>query len=292
MRWVYLLAGIAGLVSLIGCAGHRSLTIPDSETLTLHSAQSGQDHELIVILPSSYKTDPNRHYPTLYFLDAHWDFAMVYSLYEQMRLDNLIPELILVGLAYPGTNEDYIRRRMHDFTPVIDEKLPGSGGAPAFLGFLKETVVERIENSYRADPQQRALAGHSLGGLFTLYAMYQEPHFFERYLALSPSAITGAGYLVSKDSQYSKGNKNLPVRLFLSYGDDEYGPYISALEEFETNFSARNYSGLLYRREVLPTMRHATAKTHGYLSGLPWLYRDIAPSEPSILARTLKDVGL
>lgn len=287
-----LLVAFILLIQLFGTqalAQNRALVVPGSETLHLQSEETGQGHELIVILPTSYAASPTRRYPTLYFLDAYWDFALVYSIYEQMRLDNLLPELILVGLSYPGGNDAFIRRRVSDFTPVVDKKLPGSGAAPAFLRFVKETVVPRIEARFRADPAHRALAGHSLGGLFTLYALYQEPQFFERYLALSPSAITGPGYLQMADSAYAKKRQGLHARLMIAYGEEEYAPYRQAMAEYETQLSERRYSGLVYRHEILPNMRHTSAKTHGYLMGLPWLFEDLAPREPSTFSQFLKD---
>lgn len=174
------LAFFAVILSSLFCSAYAekvTLTIPGSETIKLHSKQTKQDHELIVILPGSYESSPKRHYPTLYYLDAYWDFALVYSLYQQLRVDDLLPEMILVGLSYPGSNDDYIRRRTSDFLPMKDARAPGSGNADAFLAYLKQSVVKKIEYKYRADPKDRVLAGHSLGGLFTLYAMYKEPEF-------------------------------------------------------------------------------------------------------------------
>lgn len=274
------LACFALFLSSLFCSAYAenvSLTIPGSETIKLHSKQTKQDHELIIILPSSYESAPKRHYPTLYYLDAYWDFALVYSLYEQLRLDNLVPELILVGLSYPGSNEDYIRRRLSDFTPMKDPVAPGSGNANAFLSYLKHNVIKKIEAEYRADPKDRALAGHSLGGLFTLYAMYKEPEFFERYLAMSPTVIAGNHYVAKLDAQYKKKRKDLPARLFLAYGENEDPAYRGAIADYEKALSSRNYNALNYKHQVLPGMRHTSARAYGYLVGLPWLYSDIAP---------------
>lgn len=270
------------VLSSLFCSAYAenvTLTIPGSETLKLHSKQTKQDHELVVILPSSYESSPKRHYSTLYFLDAYWDFALVYSLYEQLRLDKLVPDLILVGLSYPGSSDDFVRRRVRDFTPMKEPMLSGSGGADAFLAYLKRSVVKKVEEKYRADPKDRALAGHSLGGLFTLYAMYKEPEFFKRYLAMSPAVIAGDHYMTKLDAQYQKERKDLPARLFLSYGEGEDGPYGEAIAAYEKAVVSRNYSALNHTLQVFPAMRHTSARAHGYLVGLPWLYADIAPED-------------
>ncbi len=291
MRPFFLILTLCALAGLYGCAGHRSVVIPGSQTISLNSTTKNGEHELVVVLPGSYASSPNRLYPTLYFLDAHWDLAVVYSIYQQMRVDNLVPELILVGLAYPGTDEDYIRRRLHDFTPVRDSKLAGSGGGELFLQFLHQSVVPTIEERYRADPRDRALAGHSLAGLFTLNAMYRAPLFFKRYLAFSPSAITGPGYLHNLDLQYSTINRRLPARLYLSYGEGEYGPYRDAIGDFERHLSQRKYEDLQYRHEVFPLLRHTTAKTQGYMGGMIWAYKDIAPAEADTFETMMINMG-
>ena len=55
-----------------------------------------------------------------------------------------------------------------------------------YLAALEAEVLPFVESRYRTAPS-RLLAGHSLGGLFTTYALVNRPDLFNGYIALSPS---------------------------------------------------------------------------------------------------------
>jgi len=277
---IYLLRSFL-MVSALLCTVQISASsdvshIPRTEIVSLQ-AKDGGKYDLIVSLPNNYGAHPNVKYPTLYYLDGHWDATVLTSIYELMRLDNLVPDLILVGLSYPDAPSDWPRRRMTDYTPTKDSALSGSGGGDKFLKFLSQQVIPMIEEDYKSDPKQRAIAGHSLGGLFALYTMFEQPMLFKRVMALSPSALTGPDYLLNAEKRfYSKGN-TLETRLFFSYGVAEPQVYVNPILEFEDQFSTRDYVGLTYKFKALSTVKHVTSKLDGYVTGLPWLYRDLAP---------------
>jgi predicted alpha/beta superfamily hydrolase len=75
--------------------------------------------------------------------------------------------------------------RARDFTPTRTSGDPNSGGAPAFLDFLEHELIPFIDRTYRTNTSDRGLLGHSLGGLFALYALEQRPRCFSE---LSPQA--------------------------------------------------------------------------------------------------------
>jgi predicted alpha/beta superfamily hydrolase len=60
-------------------------------------------------------------------------------------------------------------------------------GAHDYLAFVERELIPYIEARYRADPQRRALGGHSLGGLFGAYALLTKPELFQHYILSSPS---------------------------------------------------------------------------------------------------------
>ena len=261
--------------------------ITNSELITV-KAVSGEERDLIVLLPESYHSRPKSTYPVLYFLDAHWDVSLMNIVYESMRLDNLVPDLILVGLSYPDSPENWPARRMRDYTPIADPALEGSGGGAQFLRFIHDQVIPLVESRYRANPAERALSGHSLGGLFALYTVFEKPELFKRVLALSPSALTGPGYLMSRESRFSKRNKSLDLRLFISFGVDEPDIYVAPILEFEEQLSARSYRDLTYKFKALPNMRHTSAKIDAYVNGLPWLFSDLAPRDETAFSGFLR----
>lgn len=266
----------------------RHYSINNTQYISLKSEQTGQAHELIVSLPASYGQEPNKKYPVLYFLDAYWDQPMVSATYGNLLYDKVAPEFIMVGFSYPeGAN--YGEERLRDFTPTREvERKTTSGAAGAFLAFMKETVVPIVEANYRVDPTQRALSGSSLGGLFTIYAMYQEPEFFDRYIAISPAVIWDDEYLFKLDATYASKHKGLNARLFISYGTAEYQPFSQPIAKFQQQIQQRNYQGLALQNYQMQGLRHTAVKGEGYAHGLIWAWKDITPEVASGLELEMK----
>jgi predicted alpha/beta superfamily hydrolase len=266
----------------------RTYTIDNTHIRQLDSKQTGQQHEFIVSLPGSYDSSPGKKYPVLYYLDAYWDVPLLTAVYGNLRYDNVIPEFIMVGLSYPG-DADYDRERRRDFTPT-DEGAPDgdSGGAQKFLAFIKQHVVPLVESKYRVDSSKRALGGVSLGGLFTLYAMYDDPEFFDRYVSISPAAAWDTDWVAQRETQYAQNNKSLNSRLFLSYGTAEYAPFRDPIIAFQKQIADRNYTGLALQNYSMENLRHTGVKADGWTRGLVWVWRDLAPKGPSGLEKAYK----
>lgn len=49
------------------------------------------------------------------------------------------------------------------------------------------TLIPFVDRTWRTMPTDRALLGHSYGGLFAIYALEQRPALFQRTVAASPS---------------------------------------------------------------------------------------------------------
>lgn len=276
------LAFIWTLSLFFGTARVQAQTPPDTQhTHQLKSAKTNHEHELVVILPSSYAEQSKRAYPVLYLLDAYWDLPLVKNIYDKLRFDNQIPELILVGLSYSGSSDQYAAKRMMDFAPVRDDLFQTGGNAKDFLGFLKTQAMPLIEKNYRVDAGDRAIAGASLGGLFTLYSLYNEPGLFRRYLAATPAASWGDEYLKQADAEFAKSAKPLDARLYILHSSAEYTPYYEALLRFRKQFEKRAYAGLERKIVEIDEVRHAAINVQALLSGLIWLYEDKRPKGPS-----------
>lgn len=257
-------------------------------THTLKSKHTGVTHELVVSLPETYqnsKTD----YPVLYFLDGYWDMPLVYATYGNLRYDNAIPDIILVGLSLPD-GADYGAHRTRFFSPTPAKPGdPQTGHAAALYKMLTQEAVPYIEKHYRvrSDNQFRALAGQSMGGLFALYALYQKPARFSRFIAVNPAAVWDNNSIAAIDARFAEKNKSLPARLFISYGSDEYAPFRQATVAFQKQLKARNYKGLELLTHELKGMRHTGGKGEAYARGLLWIFNDLAPKEKSGLQRDM-----
>jgi predicted alpha/beta superfamily hydrolase len=152
------------------------------ETRTLRTA-SGGDVRLEVRLPGSYPRG-TRRYPVLYVLDPSSNLDHAAASAGFLAANTRMPEMIVVGVD--GGN------RNRDFTPTPGDGLENAGGGPAFLDRLATSVIPAIDGAYRTVPF-RVLAGHSLGGLFAVWAFAERPKVFQRAIALDPSLWWNAG---------------------------------------------------------------------------------------------------
>jgi predicted alpha/beta superfamily hydrolase len=246
--------------------------VPRSEIRQLHSSETGRDYDLYIRLPDEYEKYPKVKYPVLYLLDAQWDFKMMDSIYGSLKYDGFIPEMIIVGITYSGDKPDYETLRAKDFTPVNTNNVPGSGDAPKFLAFLKDTVIPFVESNYQTRPSERVLMGHSYGGLFTLYAMFTEPSLFSGYVSGSPVTVYDTNFSFKQEEAYFEQNKELPTRLYIFVGGEESLLY--PVTQFVDVLQSRNYEGLKLETRVIEGEGHSSSKTEGYNRGLRFVFQD------------------
>jgi len=172
-----------------------------------------QNRRYMVSLPERYYSS-NRHYPTLYVVDGDFQFQHTSALVTNLSRMGKIPPMIVIGVANQG-QPDYIYQ-----TTWQSEHNDEYGGAPLFNKYLEQELVPIIKKDFRTNSQQ-ALAGYSLGGLFTAFVMMQENTSFNAFLAMSPSAWFDNNSINEKLALYiSKTKKALPP-LFLSVANEE-----------------------------------------------------------------------
>lgn len=135
---------------------------------------------------------------------------------------------LVVGVGYSGPD-----RRVYDYTPSVASVLPSAdtaqpadtGGADDFLDFLLHEVKPWLIRSFPIDVHRQTLAGHSLGGLFALYALFQQPAVFQTYLVSSPSVWWADHFLPQAAQRFVAGYKGKrlapPVRVGMTVGEYE-----------------------------------------------------------------------
>lgn len=138
--------------------------------------------------------------PVLYVLDGDIGFALAAEIARLRGIMGMLPTAMVVGIGYGVDFPEFAKLRTADLTPPLSEAgraaLGGmtsfigdqDGGADAFLSFLTDTLAPEIGRRYpEASADERILFGHSLGGLFTTYALLTRPDAFTAFLANSPS---------------------------------------------------------------------------------------------------------
>jgi len=117
-------------------------------------------------------------YPVVYVLDGEHNFLCTVGVARALARASVMPQVIVVGVS--GEHREL------DYSPTdLGVDYMETGGGPTFLAFLTEELVPYVNRTYPSS-NHNTLIGHSLGGLFSLYALVELAPF-DGYLAISPS---------------------------------------------------------------------------------------------------------
>lgn len=196
---------------------------------------------------------------------------------QRLIKDQLIPEVLVVGIAYNTTYQNFYRLRSRDLTPGEDKNLTmgnhavdPTGGAPQFSNFLEFGLFPYIENKFRIDPADRAIYGHSYGRLFGSYVLLNKPHLFNRYLLLGPSLWYKDKLLVKEAAEKSL-EVSKKTKLYIASG--EFDLRIKDYqEEFLQHIREKEVPNVEIKSEVMENETHRTIFGVGFTNGLRFIY--------------------
>lgn len=246
-------------------------TVFHSEVRVLTSSYTEQDYQISVWLPPDYSSS-SKSYPVLYLLDSNTLFGAAANLILPLIWGNELPELIVVGIGYEiSSYEDWGRLRSYDMTPTAVSDVPGSGRAEKFLNFIKAELIPYIETNYRTNRGDRAIMGHSYGGLFVLYTLLHEPNLFHRYCAGSPAPDYDNRILFRYEEKLAETCSALPAKLVVVIGGLEKD-MLRDTEEFCAILSNRNYEGLALSYLVLDGESHMSVIAPLIVKGLKAIF--------------------
>ncbi|PWR20719.1 alpha/beta hydrolase [Zavarzinia compransoris] len=158
---------------------------------------------------------PEAGWPVLYLLDGGGMFPGAWRHQEK----GVGPGAVLVGIGHPGAGRLDMARRTFDFTPATaKEYLRGrddtaTGGREALLAFIADHLMPRIQAELTVDPARQSLFGHSLGGLFALFALFTRPDLFSTWVAADPSLWWNNGSQVAEAQAFLGGVRAAGGRL-------------------------------------------------------------------------------
>jgi len=199
-------------------------------------------------LPNGYE-DSGERLPVLYKLDGEWDSPAFSLALERLAREGRIPRMILVAVE----NTD----RHRDMTPTRVAGHSRTGEADNFLDFFRRELIPFIDARLRTT-SERFLFGHSLAGLFTVYAFLSAPDLFDGYIATSPSLPHDLKKLVflAVDSFEREGFAGRT--LYLATGTEDLDGYLDAARAFAGYLDANAPEGLRWRFDALEGEDHRT----------------------------------
>ncbi|HET9906446.1 MAG TPA: alpha/beta hydrolase-fold protein [Anaerolineales bacterium] len=195
-------------------AQYPQVPIANSQLRHIKSSIVGREYQVKIRLPEDY-ANTTKLYPVLYLLDGDHAFAMATDIVQYLIYGQHIPDLIIASPAYNSKklpNEGGKNMRDHDLifwpTPYNDM----TPGAAPYLEFFQQELIPFVESNYRVVPNDRTLWGYSSGGVFALFALFEKPHLFQRYVI-----VDGFDDIFLKiEEAYAKQHEDLSARVCIS----------------------------------------------------------------------------
>lgn len=230
------------------------------EAWLISSAAVRDDFRIDISLPEGYYKSKGK-YPVVYLLDSNLFFKMVAGIAQFFQFGNVVPPIIIVGIGY-SVEREHMKLRDRDYLPTHHPVSELSGGADNFLAFLTDELQPFIEDRYRVIRDDCVLAGDSYSGLFALYALFQKPEAFKKYIIGSPSIYWDQEVILDCEEEFAAKNDELKARVFLSVGELEaisepaFAKMVSNVETIYEKLISRQYRGLELEKHIFEGETH------------------------------------
>lgn len=236
------------------------------QEMLIFNEELNKNYIIHITLPPEYNKE--KFYPMFMMTDGIWrlnDHREIRS----MMINKEIEDIILVSIGYDyGVNAEIPETRLVEF--VQESEL--------FLNFITNKLAPYLGELYNIDFRRSALMGHSLGGLFMYYAVFNHNKYsnqpFKFYVMGSPSFFITEIQLYWKhgdiEREYFKVNKTLDKEIYLAAGNREFPDMQTNIQSFLhrarrygiTTIDYEIYSGD-HTSYVLQMMRNSVLKFYG-----------------------------
>ena len=205
--------------------------------------QLGRSRRIWLYLPDGYASNKKKKYPVLYMQDGQNLFDDVSAAYGEWGVDECLDSIIKNGRpACIVVGIDNGPQRMNEYNPDDHEKF-GIGEGRQYIEFIANTLKPYIDGHYRTLPAKdyTLIAGSSMGGLISLYAMMQYPDVFGKAGIFSPSIWAANNIDTLTDAAAGK----LSGKLFFYAGGQEGEIFINDVVRIQEKIGKKS-SAMIY----------------------------------------------
>ena len=231
--------------------------------VTITQLSGNQKRRCYIYLPDSYRKEPEKRYPVLYmfdghnvFLDSDATFGKSWGMRDYMQKSKKQLIIVAVECNHEGN------KRLEEYAPYSFEapqlgKIRGRGAT--YMNWLVKTLKPYIDENYRTlpDREHTTIAGSSMGGLMSLYAVCAYNHVFQKAACLSPSLWVDANKAMQ---MVSKSNVRPDTCIYMDYGSEEMDNH------FASAGALLAVNQLLMARQVKTTLRIVPGGNHSEAS--------------------------
>ncbi len=232
--------------------------------ITIPELTGEQTRRAYLYLPDYYDHNPGERYPVLYMFDGHNVFFFFDATYgkswgmAEFMEETQIPLII----AAVECNHSPDHGRLKEYSPYAFEdsrfgQIPGWGRIT--MDWFVHTFKPEIDSNIRTIPDREHtfIAGSSMGGLMSLYALLEYNRYFSKAAALSPSLWVDPdrlSYLI----RHAKLSRD--TTLYMDYGSKELHNHSHMLRSFG------KIIGLLLERQIYLNCRIVPGGDHSEAS--------------------------
>lgn len=232
--------------------------------VTIPELTGSEPRRAYLYLPDSYHTNHNMRYPVLYMFDGHnvfFDEDATYGKSWGMEeyMDFTGTEIIIAAVE---CNHSPDNGRLREYSPYSfsDPQFGNIKGLGKLtMDWMVNSFKRGIDSNFRTLPDRRHtfIAGSSMGGLMSLYAVMEYNRVFSRAAALSPSIWTSPERI---ESMIKRARLRPETVVYMDYGANELRNHSDMLRQFQ------KISSLLLRRRVLLNSRIVPGGDHSEAS--------------------------
>lgn len=237
---------------------------PAVDHFTVRSETLDRDFHVYVRLPRAYD-QADCDWPVVYVLDGGILFPMLAPYQLMLEIDELAPQVVMVGISYGGLGFANGNLRSTDYTAPAPEP-DYYGGADAYQDFLADELLPRIDADYRVDGHRSLILGQSLGGQFTLYTALERPELFAAYLAINPALHANADFFV----ELAPPARDAATPLLITRASEDDPRFVEPLDHWLASRSPAQHAALDLTVEPLAGQFHASSAPAAYRAAMRW----------------------
>lgn len=247
------------------------------ERFSLQSSAVKDEYLIEVSLPETYH-DSSKPLSVLYVLDADMSFGITGDIVKWLAFTREIPEVIVVGISYGSSTQEWWDKRSRDYAPWNDRgkvwgDWPLAGGAGNYRQFLKDELFPVIEEEYRITPH-RTIVGLSLAGLFAVYVLFTQPELFNGYVISGTPLIWDQEHILNVEKVYNNSHKKLNAKVFTAVGSLEETVILEPWDRFNDLIRGRAYEGLQWKTHRFEGETHISVWPSVITRGLKYIFND------------------
>lgn len=231
--------------------------------VTIPKLTGNEVRKAYIYLPESYDQNSEQRYPVLYmfdgqnvFFDSDATYGKSWGLKEYMEYSNT--QMIVAAVA---CNQHPDNSRLQEYSPfTFKDSIYGSikGLGHLTMKWFVNSFKPDIDKAFRTMPDRKHtfIAGSSMGGLMSLYAITKYNHIFSRGGLLSPSIWVAPKRL----SQLIQNASIAPDTVaYMDYGSKEEDHHNTMLRQFPKVTSQLLKKGVLLTSRIVPNGTHCEA---------------------------------